>query len=386
MRFGRILYAGATLAALAVALWSPGRDAQAERDAGQTVPRFVVDANWPKPLPGGWVTGEVAGNCVDSQDHVFIVNRRNLTAKELRVGRPAPPVIELDARGNVVSSWGDPTILPEGLHGCFVDHEDNVWIGGNGDAIVQKYSHGGVLLLQVGTKGLFDSSDGTAAGTPTNASTTRLNRPADIAVDPANGDIYIADGYGNRRVAVFDRLGTFLRQWGRQATTAEANAGLGGVFLQQVHGINLGRDGLVYVNDRKGDRIQVFTKLGAFVRNIWIDKGVGIDCEACIGTAWDLAFSPDVRQTFLYNTDGEQESVWTLARESGARLAQFGQPGHMAGEFTFLHTIAVDSKGNLYTAETVDGRRIQKFRFVGGGRQRDVEGNGDGDGDGENVD
>jgi DNA-binding beta-propeller fold protein YncE len=266
-------------------------------------------------------------------------------------------------------------VLPDGLHGCFVDHQDNVWIAGNGDAIVQKYSHNlRTLLLQIGEKGRFDSSDGTITGTPTNSSRTLLNRPADIAVDPDNGDVYIADGYGNRRVAVFDRLGTFLRQWGRQATTAEASAGLGGVFLQQVHGINLGRDGLVYVNDRKGDRIQVFTKTGTFVRNIWIDKGVGIDCEPCIGTAWDLAFSPDVRQTYIYNTDGEQEILWTLARASGARLAQFGQPGHMAGEFTFLHTVAVDSRGNLYTAETVDGRRIQKFTLVEAGALEAADG------------
>jgi hypothetical protein len=365
MRWGRYLYAGATLAALAVALWSPGRGAQAERGTVLSVPRFEVDADWPKPLPHGWVTGEVAGNCVDSRDHVFIVNRRNLTAKELRVGRPSPPVIELDTEGNVVRAWGNPEILPNGLHGCFVDHEDNVWIGGNGDAIVQKYSHDGVLLLQIGTKGMFDTSDGTATGTPLNSSRTLLHQPADIAVDPGNGDVYIADGYGNRRVVVFDRLGTFLRQWGRQATTAEANAGMGGVFLQQVHAINLGRDGLVYVNDRKGDRIQVFTKMGSFVRNIWIEKGVGIDCQPCIGTAWDLAFSPDARQTFIYNTDGEQEILWILARASGALLTGFGQPGHMAGEFTFLHTVAVDSKGNLYTAETVDGRRVQKFTLVG---------------------
>jgi hypothetical protein len=365
MKFSRYLYVGVTLAALGVALWSPGRDAQAGRGAAPVAPRFEVDADWPKPLPQGWVTGEVAGNCVDSRDHVFIVNRGNLTAKELRVGQVSPPVIELDPDGNVVNHWGDRAVLPNGLHGCFVDHEDNVWIGGNGDAIVQKYSHDGKLLLQIGEKNHFDSSDGTAAGTPTNSSRTLLNRPADIAVDPANGDIYIADGYGNRRVAVFDRNGTFLRQWGRQATTAEADAGMPGVFLQQVHGVNLGRDGLVYVNDRKGDRIHVYDKMGTFVRNIWIEKGVGIDCGPCIGTAWDMAFSPDRSQTFIYNTDGEQEILWTLARESGELLSGFGQPGHNAGEFTFLHTVAVDSRGNLYTAETVDGRRIQKFKPVG---------------------
>jgi len=166
-------------------------------------------------------------------------------------------------------------------------------------------------------------------------------------------------------VVVFDKNGSFLRQWGEAATVAEANAGAGGKFLAQVHGVNLGRDGLVYVNDRKGDRIQVFDKLGQFQRNIWIKKGVGINNPASIGTAWDMAFSPDRDQTFIYNTDGEQEILWTLARESGQLLTGMGQPGHMAGEFTFLHTVASDSKGNLYTGETIDGRRVQKFKDVG---------------------
>lgn len=325
-------------------------------------PEFRVVADWPKPLPDGWITGEVAGTCIDSQDHLIIVNRSNLTETELRVGVPAPSVIEFDPEGNVVNAWTAP-VMPDGLHGCFVDHEDNIWIGGNGDAIVQKYSHdGSTLLLQIGTRGLFDSSDGSAAGEPLNSSQTLLNRPADIAVDPENGDVYIADGYGNHRIVVFDRNGTFLRQWGEAATQEEADQGVGGVFLATVHAVNLGDDGNVYVNDRKGDRVQVFDKSGTFIRNIWIDPGTG--AGAGTGSAWDSDFSVDEAQTYLYNTDGENQILWYLNRETGEILGQTGRPGHMAGEFTYLHTLAVDSQNNIYTAETIGGRRIQKFEPV----------------------
>lgn len=339
---------------------------KAESGASLVPPKFEVVPDWPKPLPGNWVTGEVAGTCVDSQDHVFIVNRLNLTAKELRVAHMAPAIIEFDPEGNVVNSK-TPAVLPTRLHGCFVDYQDNVWLAGNGDAIVQKYSHDlSTLLLQTGTKGLFDTSDGTEKGTPLNSSHTRLNQPADIAVDPDNGDVYIADGYGNSRVVVFDKDGHFLRQWGSKGTVADANAGAPAKFLGPVHCVNIGRNGLVYVCDRKGDRIQVFDKMGTFIRNIWAKKGVGINTEASIGSACDMAFSTDRRQTFIYVTNMEQETMCTLTHGSGELVAEFGgHMGHMAAEFEFLHTVAVDSKGNLYTGETIDGRRLQKFKAVG---------------------
>jgi outer membrane protein assembly factor BamB len=354
----------AGIPANAAGSWAPrGPRRPAAASAGQAAPRFRVDPAWPKPLPDGWVTGEVGGSAVDARDHLFIGNRRNLTDKERRVGRPAPAIVEFDPEGNVVNAW-TPEIVPDGLHGCFVDHEQNLWIAGNQDAIVQKYPHdGGALLLQIGEKGLFDTDDGTIRGERQNASRTLLNRPADIAVDPANGDIYIADGYGNRRIVVFDRNGNYLRQWGEEATLEEAAAGVGGKFLETVHAVLLGPDGNVYVSDRKGDRIQVFDKLGGFVRNIWIARGAGAGAGA--GSAWDFDFSPDAAHTLIYNTNGEHEIVNTIVRESGEIVGAFGQPGHQAGEFTFLHTLAVDSRSNLYTAETVGGRRVQKFSFIG---------------------
>jgi len=337
--------------------------AQSNTVQTQAAPRFKVDPFWPKPLPNRWVTGEVGGTCVDAHDHVFIVNRDNLTPPEEQTAKPAPPVIEFDAEGNLVNSWGDPNVLPHAPHGCFVDVQGNIWIAGKMDGIVQKYTHDGrKLLLQIGTRGKFDTSDGTIDGAPLNSSHTQLNEPAGMTVDPANGDVYVADGYGNRRIAVFDRSGKFLRQWGRQGTLAQDKAGVGGVFLGNVHCVVLGNDGLVYVCDRLGDRVQVFTKTGKFVRNIFVNPQAGEIIGR--GTAWWLAFSPDKAQTFMYVADGGDEAIWIFDRATGKVLSGFGQPGHQAGEFTFLHTISVDSQGNLIAAETIDGRRVQRFRLL----------------------
>ncbi len=337
----------------------------AQSGAGQAMatPRFKVDPSWPKPLPGRWVTGEVGGTCVDANDHVFIVNRDNLTSAEKQNAKPAPPVIEFDSEGDIVNSWGNPNVLPNAPHGCFVDVKGNIWIAGKADGIVQKYTHdGSKLLLQIGTRGKFDTSDGAINGAALNSSHTRLNEPASVAVDPANGDVYVADGYGNRRIAVFDRNGKFLRQWGRQGTLAEDKAGVGGAFLGNVHCVVLGNDGLVYVCDRLGDRVQVFTKMGKFIRNIFVNPAAGEIIGR--GTAWWLAFSPDKAQKFMYVADGGDEAIWIFDRATGKALSSFGQPGHQAGEFTFLHTISVDLHGNLIAAETIDGRRVQRFRLL----------------------
>jgi DNA-binding beta-propeller fold protein YncE len=328
------------------------------------IPKFAVDPFWPKPLPDDWITGEIGGVCVDGQDHIFIVNRRDLSPKEERINRPSPPVIEFDPEGTVVNSWGDPNVLPGRIHGCFVDQQNNVWVGGEYDAVVQKYTHDGKPLMQIGQKEVYDSSDGTFEGAPLNSSHVLLDRPSGVAVDPENGDVYVADGYGNRRVAVFSRDGRFLRQWGKQGTVAEGEAGLGGVFVEWVHCVALSHDGLVYACDRRGDRIQVFDKMGNFERNIYIKKGTGRLGRAD-GSAWWVAFSPDRGQQYLYVADGGNEKIWILNRATGEILSSFGRAGHQAGEFSYLHSICVDSKGNIYTAETIGGRRIQKFRLLG---------------------
>jgi hypothetical protein len=367
---------------IGLGVWNPLSQLNAKNSL---VPRYVVDPFWPKPLPVDqatgkpWVTGEVAGTCIDSRDHIFTVNRgynNGLVAPETVVAVPSPPVVEYDRHGNVVNAWGEAAVLPNGIHGCFVDYQDNVWIAGNGDGIVQKYTRKGDLLLQIGTRGMCDwPANGNACGNsgsdPTaNQSKTLLNQPADVAVDPTNGDIYIADGYGNHRVVVFDSKGTYLRQWGSVGDgPGQFAAGDGG----HPHCIVLGNDALLYVCDRGQDRIQVFDKKGELKKIIPVIPGTGTPGIGTAGSAWDVDFSPDRRQELMFEADGGNEVLWIFDRIAALAgkaleampgqgiLAGFGRPGHQAGEFTFLHTVAADSKGDLYIGETVGGRRIQKF-------------------------
>jgi hypothetical protein len=373
-------------------------------------PLMAVDPNWPKPLPNGWVTGQVGGTCIDSQDHVFIVTRGfqtgGLTSPEGVGGanpstgalggafksRPSPPVIEFDPAGNMVNAWGNPAlvpagqpnagqnaVLPNGMHGCYVDYQDNVWIGGNGDGVVQKYSHdGSTLLLQIGTKFVCDRPDlpgGTGAcalGNPpqTGNSRTLLNLPAAIAVDPnpdpmpphQTGSIYIADGYGNHRVVVFDANGNYLRQMGSVGTGPDQfTAGDGG----HPHCVRLGKDQLVYACDRGQNKINVYQRDGTFVGNIWVIPGqIGTGQEGT-GTAWDIDFSRDPAQTWAFISDGQNEILWTFNHASaltgGTPVAGFGGFGHDPGLFSFLHMMAIDSKGAIYVGETIGGNRIQKI-------------------------
>jgi hypothetical protein len=340
----------------------------AQEHAEPRMPKFQLEPSWRKPLPDRWITGEVGGSCFDAQDHLFTVNRGNLTPKEQVLGVVSPGVVEFDKNGAVVNSWGDRNILPRKLHSCFVDYEGNIWIAGNEDSIVQKYSHdGSKLLLQIGTKGHFDTSDGTINGAPMNSSHELLNLPASVAVDATNGDIYVADGYGNRRVVVFDREGHFLRQWGRQGTVAEVDAGEGGVFLKVVHYVVLGNDGLVYVCDRLGGRIQVFDKMGNFKRNILVQSNTAR--LTGIGSVCQLSFSPDPAQKYIYICNCGDEEIRIVDHATGRTLGTFGRSGFEAGEFNGLHSIAVDSSGNLVTAEagvvTGGGHRLQMFRLVG---------------------
>jgi DNA-binding beta-propeller fold protein YncE len=329
----------------------------------QTAPHFEVDATWPKPLPDNWITGQLSGVCVDSHDHVVVVNRRNITKEEAETSTNAPSIIMFDAGGNVVKSWGDPNVVPDTIHGCSFDKEDNVWVAGNGDGIVQKYSHDGKLLLQIGTRGVVDSADGTGKGKPLNSAHDKLYHPANVVVDSGNGDLYIADGYGNRRIAVFDKNGKYLRQWGSQATKEQTQASEPGVFAQLVHCVAMGKDGLIYVCDRQSDRVQVFDKQGKFVKNIPVRTGTP-ELPDPRGTVWWISFSPDPQEKHMYVMDGRAEQVRILDHETGKILASFGRPGHQLGNFTHGHTMAVDSKGNIYIAETDIGRRVQRFKPV----------------------
>jgi DNA-binding beta-propeller fold protein YncE len=251
-----------------------------------------------------------------------------------------------------------------------------VWLTFNQDGIVQKYTHGGSkLLFEIGTRGVFDSSDGTIKGIALNSSSTGFFCPSGVAVDQSNGDVYVADGEEtgrNHRVAVFDRNGRFLRQWGLQRTKAEADAGASDVFMQIPHCVAIGNDGLVYVCDLRGDRIQIFDKMGNFQKNILIPYEERSEYHPrpghphrAWGTAVWVGFSPDREQRFIYVINEDDEQVEIVDHASGKILGSFGRGGHQVGEFTHAHSLAVDSKGNVYVAEMGWGKRVQKFKIVG---------------------
>ena len=340
--------------------------------AQSKAPKFEVDPSWPKPLPNLWVTGGIGGLCIDSRDHVFILNRRDLTDNDLDAGHQAPVVIEFDPEGNVVNSFGDPEATPNTPHGCAIDSEDNLWLTGNGDGIVQKYSHdGSKLLLQIGKHGMVDSSDGTAKGKPLNSSHTGFFKPAGVAIDPKNGDIYVADGEtpgGNHRIAVFDRGGQFLRQWELRRADSD-----GDTFIPVLHCVVLDNNGMVYVCDRRGHRIQVFDKMGNFQKYIPVafepmsKLPAGPEHESgALGSAVWIGFSRDAGQKFMYVINQDNEKIDILDHASGKLLSSFGRVGRQPGEFTYAHFLATDSKGNVYVTEVGTGKRIQKFKMVGG--------------------
>ena len=334
----------------------------------QQVPQFEVDPLWPlKPLGNNWLTGGLGGMCLDSRDHVYILNRQNVVADDLDGAILAPPVIELDPEGNVVRGWGDPDLLGGRLHDCHVDSDQNVWIVAAATGVVQKYSNdGSELLLLIGERGSYDSADGTRGGRPLNSDRARFFLPGSIDIDAASGDIYVADGElpgGNYRIAVLDRNGRFLRQWSLHRSEDE------GDITPLPHCLRLSNDGLVYVCDRQADRIQVFDQMGTFIRNI--DVGFEPTSPAqgrssgTRGSAVVLAFSPDAEQRFLYVVNQNSVMIDVLDRRSGRLLTSFGGgPGRYRGQFTLPHGIAVDSAGNVYIAEQ-EGRRIQKFNYLG---------------------
>jgi len=331
------------------------------RSAGPTL-TYEVDPSWPKPLPGKWVFGQLPGVDVHG-DNIVVVNRQDITDEEAETSERAPPIVIFDMAGNVVKTWGDIDTLPIKPERCNIDHRRNIWITGQQDGMLQKYSWDGELLLQIGQRGVVDSSDGTTKGTPLNSAKDRFFHPTAVAVDPTNDDIYVSDGYGNRRVVVFDREGRFLRQWGRQASQAEMMSGVGGLFAEVVHDVKISNQGLVYVCDRQGDRIQVFDKVGKFQQNMWIRTGTK-ELPDPRGTAWTMAFSHDPEQRFLYLMNGRNEEVHILDHGSGEILATFGRAGHQLGAFTHGHGIAVDSRAYVYVSETHTGRRVQRFRPV----------------------
>jgi hypothetical protein len=387
------------------------------RAAGVMAPRFEVDPMWPKPLPNHWLLGNAIGVGVDSNDHIWIVHRqgsleamenygaanppgpkRQMGVVEAECCEPAPPVLEFDEAGNLIGHWGGPGEgydWPETNHGIFIDYKGNVWIGGNGrpapgsttagsagrgagragrgtaapegqpapgyfnDNMILKFTQSGKFLMQIGKPGQSKGSNDVA----------NLKGAAKMYVDPKTDELYVADGYGNHRVIVFDaETGKYKRHWGAYGNKPD-DTPLGRYnpadppaqqFRNPVHCAELSHDGLLYVCDRPNDRIQVFKPDGAFVKEVFVAKNTLGD-----GSVWDIAFSKDAQQKYIYLADGANEKVYIIARESMEILTSFGDGGRQPGEFYAVHSIATDSKGNIFTTETYRGQRIQKFLYKG---------------------
>ena len=368
----RKLYAGAGLAALIVALGVGQAVIENKAEAqARTVqaPMFEVDPLWPKPLPNHWLLGMVIGVWVDDQDHVWIIHRGAATlndnekALDLKVGEcctAAPPVLVFDQAGNLVRAWGGPGPgyeWPESNHGVHVDYKGNVWIGGNGpkDAQVLKFTRDGKFLMQIGHHGKNAGSN----------DLENFGRAAKIWVDPKTNEAYIADGYLNKRVAVLDAdTGKMKRYWGAYGNKPD-DANLGKYdpkappakqFRNPVHCVERTNDGLVYVCDRANDRVQVFRPDGTFVKEAFFAKET-----LGSGSAWDIAFSKDPEQRYIFLADGTNEKVRVILRETLEEITNFGDGGRQPGQFFGVHSIAADSKGNLYTTETYEGKRVQRF-------------------------
>ncbi|MDB5905806.1 MAG: hypothetical protein JWM26_4684 [Betaproteobacteria bacterium] len=372
---------GISIASLALAgtvLLAACASAPSAQRQAREVPVFEVDPSWPR-LPAKWVFGQVSSVSIDDRGHAWILQRPSSVRTDQK-NSVAPPVLEFDDAGNFVQGWGGPGAgydWPETEHGIYVDPKGYVWIGGNGktDHHLVKFTKDGRFVMQIGRKG---ASQG-------NSDTRNVNMAADTFVHSPTNELIVADGYGNRRIIVFDAdTGAFKRMWGAfgnvpsdtvaskpkvaedsRIPAKEATGPGPEQFDNPVHAARVSNDGLVYVSDRGGKRVQVFTLEGKFVTQAFVDRW----CEAphCGNgqTVASTAFSPDPEQRFLYVASRSPARVWILDRKTLEPLDSFGRPGVAPGEFYVLHHMNTDSKGNLYVTEVQDGKRAQKFVFKG---------------------
>ncbi len=383
MNRNRNLIIGGSLV-VAIALLGVGQATLEGVALSQTVraPIFEIDPFWPKPLPNGWIYGTVIGVTVDAQDHVYIVHRGVQGAEAGADQNPplaeccssAPPVLEFDADGNMVRAWGGPSeteeyVWPASNHGLGVDQMGNIWIGGNGggDSHVLKFSQQGDYL----------GTYGEPRNAPNSSATNHFGRVADIEFDFAANEAYFADGYANKRVAIVDiDSGEIKRTWGAYGNTpddsyqyvGERRGGTGWSaddyeeqqFRTPVHCAEPSNDGLVYVCDRPNNRVQVFQADGTYVREAYYAPETLGD-----GAIWDIAFSPDPEQSFIYVADGKNARIRIIDRQSMEEVSTIGTGGRYAGMFQAVHSIDTDSQGNIYATETYEGRRLHKFVYQG---------------------
>lgn len=346
----------------------------ASTSSGSGAPHYIVDPAWPQELPNNWIMAQVGGMCCDSKDQIWVLQRpRTNTPDELGAEQnppqseccgTTPSVLVFDTAGKLVKSWGGPGYVPhwpKNEHGIYVEKNGDVWIGGNDptDRHILKFNNDGKLLLEIG-----HPSDAPV----NNQDTSILGSPAGIEVDEAAHEVYIADGYRNKRIVVYDsNTGVFKRGWGAYGIPlAEVSNGpevktklsdtLDKQFANPVHAVRLSADGFVYVCDRVNNRIQVFDKQGKFQKEFIVR-----DATRRAGSCWTVNFSPDKEQKYLLVADGTNNVIWELQRSDGAIVTRFGHSGRNAGQFHWVHQAALDSKGNYYTGEVDTGKRVQKF-------------------------
>lgn len=365
------LFAAVVMCTATLAVFEPSANAQNNKASAQKIPSFKVDPSWPLDMPNNWIMSVVTGVFVDARQHVWVTNLpEQLTEEETfeqqkpQVGTcciAAPPVLEFDEKGKLVQGWGQgsldgPYDWPRNPHGIFVDHNDFVWVGTYMHHRVQKFTRDGKLLMTIGE---YNKNGGSN-------DTTLLGGPAGIWVDPKTNEVFIADGYRNRRVIVFDgATGKYIRHWGAYGERPDdtekfdyktmANGAIPKQF-STVHGITGSKDGKIYVADRRGNRIQVFTQEGKFLA-----EKIIAPATLASGSAFVPVLSPDPQQTWLYVADGTNHKVWILRRSDLEIVGSFGRGGHQVGQMLRPHGMSIDNKGNLYVGEASYGRRVQKF-------------------------
>jgi Lactonase, 7-bladed beta-propeller len=339
---------------------------------GPATPVFDVDPAWPV-IPNNWVLGEVTSISVDRRDHIWVLHVPQ-SIPEAQRANAAPPVLEFDAAGKLLASWGAPndgSPWPGREHGIFVDDSDFVWIGGRAgwprattpgqsDDMIVKYTIAGKFVMQIGRSG---QSKG-------NLDTENVHQATDVFVDTVAKEVYAADGYGNKRVIVFDsETGKFKRMWGafgnpppptfapNPATPQPQTTPDGPPEFGLPHAIKVSKDGVVYVADRINNRIQLFTTAGKFVKQVRVTNTGSTVVPVPAG----FAFSPDAAQQYLYVVDSGPMRVVVFDRQTMTQIGVVGMRGKGAGEFDIVHHMAADSKGNLYTAEIVNNRRAQRL-------------------------
>ena len=366
------------------------------------VPKFEADPFWPKPLPNNWRLAMVIGLSMDAKDNVWIVHRpQTLEQKESYAARgeadcctAAPDVLAFDPAGNLIKHWGRDEVRgnghdwPSSNHGITVAPDGNIWLGGNGayqpmaapgsaaqfsappNVVPPLYAGGGVgqyhdsFILRFTPDGKYLGQIGKANGSKGSLDTENVRGVAQIRFK--DNEIFLADGYGNKRVSVWDATTfKFKRMWGAYGHKPDdtpiphydVNSPQ---FGNPMHCAQPSNDGLIYACDRTNNRIQIFKTDGTYVKQFAMEVNTKGD-----GSMWEIAFSRDPAQKFMYISDGANEKIHVLDRQTMKELYSFGGGGRGPGQFYAVHSIVTDTKGNIYTTETYRGQRVQKFVYKG---------------------